>query len=277
MKPTIKSSELYEIADCLNIEGGDPERRLVQDHKDNQTKFIWANIIIDLDRPLIDNVIFEEIWNDNRFPLLENRIDNLNEHHFLAAFLMIIQYYIQNATLLLQKKTHNIKITIHLHQDPSRFELCDIINRYLHDLIPIPENIELEYLTDTPIFRQIATNYSTTDILISLSQCAGLSPQYTPGTLHIANTFYPFDGNTIYKSQAYTVNNDLFTRLPKILESEYNQLSVDYVNSHYKSYNPLKKDHQAHKLQQSDFIESKVLQISGLWNPTDKEQLISIL
>ncbi|MCJ7637363.1 MAG: hypothetical protein MUO21_07720, partial [Nitrososphaeraceae archaeon] len=226
MENKVKSSELHTVADCLNIEGGDPLRRLIQDHKNNPGKFLWANVIIDLDRPIIDGIIFETMWNDNRYPLLENRIDNLNEHKYMAAFLMIILWYIDNAETLINKK--DIKITIHLHQDPSRSKICQIINNYIHDLLPIPENIKLEYLTDTPIFRQTTTNYTETDILISLSQCAGLSPQHMPGTLHIANTFYPFDGNTIYKSKAYTVDNDLFTRLPEIIKSEFNKLSVNY-------------------------------------------------
>ena len=277
----VKSSDIDQIADCLNIEGGDPYRRLINhkdNHKDSHKKVIWANIILDLDRPLIDHVIFETIWNDNRFPLLEPRIDNLNEHHFMAAFLMIIQYYVSNCHKLLEKEDYNenVKITIHLHQDPSRIEILTIIKGYLAK-IARPKYITFEYLTDTPIFNKTVTNYKDTDILISLSQCAGLSEKYLPGTLHIANTFLPFDGKTIFKSKEYTVENDLMTRLPDILASKYNELVVEYVNKTYKSYNPLKKDDKAYKFKDSDFIRSKVSQIDGLWNPIDGNELISLL
>jgi hypothetical protein len=273
----IKVSTLDTIAFGLNIEGGDPYRRLQHDCKDKP--FIWANLILVLDRPLVDNVVFDEIWNDNRFPLLENRIDNLNEHHFMAAFLMIIQYYITHAHKLLNKKSNqNVKITIHLHQDPSRIPLCDIINKHLCMLMNVPNNIELEYLTDTPIYNKTTTNYAETDILISLSQCAGLSLEHIPGTLYVANKFIPYDVNTsmVNTLQKYRVVNDLVFRIGRMLKSEYNIKSVEYVNQNYKSNNPGKINNKAHVLTSNDFIDTTILQLDGLWNPKNKNELVLI-
>lgn len=70
----------------LNIEGGFPQRDLIKTNPNGR----WVNIIFVLDRPLIDNITFDEILSNNKYPLLESAIDNLNEHHFLAAYLMVM-------------------------------------------------------------------------------------------------------------------------------------------------------------------------------------------
>lgn len=273
----IKASELYRISDGLNIEGGDPYRRILKDHK-NGSRFLWVNLIVVLDRPLIDNVVFEEIFNDNRFPLLENRIDNLNEHQFMAATLIIMQYYIHNCRELLHRRDSNpIKITLHLHQDPLRMELCRLINKHLCMLVDIPEGVEIEYITDTPTYDKTETNYTETDILISLSQCAGLSPMHEPGTLYMSNAFVPFHTNgSIGVNKQYKVKNDLIRRLDRILKSEFHLRTIHYINEYYRSYNPLKHKHRTKVLTKNDFIRTPILQVDGLWNPTDKNQMIVV-
>jgi len=273
----IKACELYRISDGLNIEGGDPYRRLKKDHA-TKSKFLWVNLIVVLDRPLIDNVLFEKIFNDNRFPLLENRIDNLNEHQFMAATLLIMQYYIHNCRELLHRRDSNpIKITVHVHQDPLRMELCKIINKHLCMLTDIPDGVEIEYLTDTPTYNKTVTNYADTDILISLSQCAGLSPIHESGALYISDTFVPFrtKGN-IHVNQQYKVKNDLIRRLGRILRSEFHLKTINYVNQHYRSYNPLKHNDKTKVLTKNDFIRTPILQVDGLWNPTDENQIILV-
>jgi len=282
----IKASDVSKRFFGLNIEGGDPYLRLAKDHEGSLKKFIWANLILVLDRPFVDHVVFEELWNDNRFALLEPRIDNLNEHHFMAAFLMIIRYYIMNAHDLLGKRDNEyIKITVHLHQDPSRIPLLDIINQYLDALHQTdwPKVVLVEYLTDTDqikYFQGTPTDYTQTDILISLSQCAGLSEDYLPGTLHIANRFVPFSiskGCTVIEeSKEYTVDNDLFTRLDDIIASTFNEESVWYVNKYYKSENPVKHNHQAHLFTKNDFPETVILQVDGIWNPKDPDELVKL-
>ena len=282
---SMKSSELHKIAAGLNIEGGDPRLRLEKDHVEG-SNFLWANLILVLDRPLVDGVIFEEIWNDNRYPLLENRIDELNEHHFMAAFLMILQYYVKNGHQMLNRsKDSKLKITVHLHQDPSRRELCNILDMHLRHLCKLmggtPDQVELEYLTEDnaeTFFVGTKTDYSKTDILVSLSQCAGFLPEYPPGTLHLADTFIPFSAasNVIDTTKEYKVDNDLMGRIDDILKSEFNSRSVGHVNSLYKSYNPKKSDDKARLLTKADFVETKILQVHGIWNPTNGDQLVTI-
>jgi hypothetical protein len=273
----VKASELYRISDGLNIEGGDPYKRISKDHT-NGRKFLWVNLIVVLDRPLIDNVLFETIFNDNRFPLLENRIDNLNEHRFMAATLLIMQYYVQNCRELLHRSNSKpIKITVHVHQDPAMMELCRLINMHLCMLIDIPDGVEIEYLTDNPTYDMTDTNYTETDILISLSQCAGLSPIHEPGTLYISDVFVPFQTKGFINiNKQYKVKNDLIRRLGKILRSEFHLRTIHYVNQHYKSYNPLKQNHKTKILTKNDFVRTPILQVDGLWNPTDKNQIILV-
>ena len=268
----------------LNIEGGDPYLRLASDHKQNGTNFLWANLILVLDRPFVDNIVFEKLWNDNRFVLLEPRIDNLNEHHFMAAFLMVIRYYLMNCHELLRKNNNDhVKITIHLHQDPSRRPLLHIIETYLKMMHSKDwsSNVEIEYLTDTDsvkYFKGTSTNYANTDILISLSQCAGLSEEYIPGTLHIADTFVPFSNNCtiIEESKRYRVNNDLSIRIDDIIASHFNEESVQFINMNYKSENPIKEHHKANLFTKNDFPTSVILQVDGIWNPTDPNELIKV-
>ena len=284
-------STVHEIARGLNIEGGDPYMRMIKDHnhigRNNFHTIVWANIIVVLDRPLVDGIVFEDIFNDNRYPLLENRIAELNEHHFMAAFLMIIQYYVQNATKILNKmEEENVKITIHLHQDPLRMELCNIINKHLCMLMEIPNNIEIEYLTDTPTYSHTETDYSDTDILISLSQCAGLSPLSPPGSLFVSNTFIPYEvgsemvpGNILLDKKVI-VPNDLKYRMSDILSSTFNLKSVDYVNNHYESFNHEKqnnKQHVARYFTQNDFNDTPILQVNALWNPVNKNEVVNVV
>jgi hypothetical protein len=282
----IKASDVSKRFFGLNIEGGDPYLRLAKDHEGlaNVNKFIWANLILVLDRPFVDHVVFEELWNDNRFALLEPRIDILNEHHFMAAFLMVIQYYIMNAHTLIGKRDDEyIKITVHLHQDPNRMGILDIIDSCLNALhcTDWPKNVLVEYLTDSDsikYFKGTKTDYAQTDILISLSQCAGLSEDYLPGTLHIANRFVPFSKGctVIEESKEYIVDNDIFTRLDDIIASSFNEESVWYVNKYYRSENPVKKDHHAHLFTKKDFPETVILQVDGIWNPKDPDELVKL-
>ena len=93
----IKSSQLYQIAGGLNIEGGFPSR-------DAGPKIPWANLVLVLDRPLVDNVIFDDLIADVRnkkYPLLENGVLELDEPKFLTAYLAIMAYYMQNTSILL--------------------------------------------------------------------------------------------------------------------------------------------------------------------------------
>lgn len=279
----ISVSELYKIGGGLNIEGGLPQIDLNK-NKGEHAK-IWANLVVVLDRPLIDNICFDFILNNNRYPLLENAIDNLNEHHFMTAFLLVICYYIKECHKFVNKE--KVKITIHVHQDSICMPLVSLINSHLHRLIASLktqsasephlnlDRVTIEYRTDIGSYISTAHNYDDTDVLISLSQCAGLDPKYIAGTLIVPDTFIPFDidSQTVDITKKYSVSNHLMGILDDILKWELHENIVNYVNKNYVSDCPSKK-FKAVLLSQSDFKVTNIIQVSKLWNPLDPHEKI---
>ena len=119
-------TNLYEIAGGLNIEGPDPYFDLIKQNPNG----IWVNAILVLDRPIVDNILFDavlEVVKINNYPLLENAIDNINEHKMLSIFLLITIFYIETYP--------NKKITIHFHQDILVNKLIEIFDQMLHSLM----------------------------------------------------------------------------------------------------------------------------------------------
>lgn len=97
-------TELHKIAGGLNIEGGFPAIDLTQAAPQKK----WVNLVLILDRPLIDHIIFDDIIKNNKYPLLESAILEINEHQMLATYLMVINYYVAS----IDKPA---KITVHIH------------------------------------------------------------------------------------------------------------------------------------------------------------------
>ena len=272
---------IHQFAGGLNIEGGYPCRDL---HKTNSYGK-WINCILVLDRPFVDKITFDEIFNNNKYPLLENAVECLNENHFLATYLMIIGYYLDNGHKLFNKNNNEkLFITIHIHQDKASKPLVDILKNYVDLMIDDDninlrnKNLSLEYLTDDKTYVCSEHNYRNTDLLISLSQCAGLDPKFEPGTLFVPIKFIPYhiDTKCINISDAYETENQLDIDLCNILASGYNTLSVDFINNNYLSSNPAKK-HLAKILTASDFNYTNILQVDKLWNPVDVKELVMIV
>ncbi|XWV26537.1 hypothetical protein QJ857_gp0530 [Tupanvirus soda lake] len=270
--------QLYQLAGGLNIEGGYPILDLLK----TNPKGKWINLILVLDRPLVDNVTFDELFLNNKYPLLENAIDNLNENHFLASYLMIVGYYIDNIHKICNKnETEYMNITIHLHQDIASIALLNLLKKYVDDMIKNNQlenkKININYLTDNKTYVCSEHNYGNTDLLISLSQCAGLDPKLLPGSLIIPNKFVPYDidTNTVYESLSYNVPNLLNQDLNSIIYSKFNSYSVKYINDNYTSANPNKKFF-AKNFSQNDFNFTNILQVNELWNPTNSKTLVNI-
>lgn len=280
----LQINKLYTIAGGLNIEGGLPAQYLLRDNPDKIA--IWSNIILILDRPIIDNVLFEEL--DKRmkscnYPLLENTIDEINEHQMFAIYLMVVGYYLKHGrNLLCKNATDSLSITIHLHQDYASRELnsilSDMINNLCENFKINMSNTMIQFKIDNPIFISTEHNYNDTDILISLSQCAGLDPYLKPGEMIISNEFIPYNIITkeINIKVKYTVENDLLKSIDDILKSPYHEYSINYVNDNYVSVNKTKQ-HNARKLIGSDFNVTSILQVDALWNPLDEEELVTII
>jgi hypothetical protein len=272
-------SRLFEIAGGLNIEAGRPYHDLKRYQKDS----LWVNLIVILDRPIVDSVLFSTILEkitQNNYPLLENAIDELNETHMLSIFLLTILYYIEEGKRLLNKE--NINIRIHVHQDKLSQNLIKILDNYLQLLLVklsiSTKDINISYQTDDYTYVSSSHEYNNIDILISLSQCAGLDPNHNPGKIYITQTFIPFDikTNQIDLSNQYTVENDIFNQLENMVKKDYNQTIALYLNSDYQSANT-NKQHLAKTICLNDFIPTTFLQVDDLWNPTDINSVVSIV
>lgn len=281
----LQVNALDAISSGLNIEGGLPYEKLV---KDNPSKSIlWSNLILVLDRPLIDNILFEDLaksMQSNNYLLLENTVDNINEHKMFTIYLMIIGYYLEHGRRLLNRNSSDhLTITCHMHQDIASVELLNILAKMVDELCSCfkldMSKLTINYKTDKYTFISSKHNYTNTDILISLSQCAGLDPKIKPGEMIIANQFIPYNvtKKEINTKKQYTVPNHLVYTIDDILNSSYYQYSMDYVNTNYKSGNPAKCNHRANKITREDFHESQILQVNDLWNPINETEVVTII
>jgi len=157
-----------------------------------------------------------------------------------------------------------------------------IIKKHVDDLViqfgfgTVPIN----YLTDDLHYQNVQNtkiDYSNTDILISLSQCAGLDADIPAGILMIPADFVPYDidNKTIELSSKYEVDNDLIDSFLDIMESVYKEYAIEYINKNYKSANLNKKNILA-GIVPYDFYCGTILQVNKLWNPTDKTEMLKI-
>lgn len=298
---TLPVKDIYVLGGGLNIEGGFPLRDLKKTHTSNPR---WVNHVVVLDRPLVDNIVFDDLLANNKFPLLENALEDLNEHQFLAVYLMIIAYYIDNGRKFIKLlPDEKLKITIYVHQDVTCLPLINIIKTQMDDMIKFYKfdmtNIEFDFRSDigtyqmndmmaiyqmdnktnTEKYIKSKRNYEGTHILISLSQCAGLDPNLPAGAMIIPTEFIPYDidSSTIFLHQKYMVDNDLTSELDNILKSDYHKYAVDYINNKYLSFNPLKNNrHMATELSKKDFVATPILQVNKLWNPKNPEEIVYI-
>lgn len=272
--------ELYKTAGILNIEGGFPCHDL---RRGGPGK--WVNVIVVLDRPLVDHVLFDDLFANNPYPLLESALDELNEHHFLSVYLTLLGYYLENGRRITGKGVGDpLRVTVHFHQDVRCRPLVELVTSHLRDLVRHfgldLSGIEVEYRTDFHTYANPQTDrhYEGTDLLISLSQCAGLDPALEVGALVLPRRFLPYEigTGTVHVGAGYTVENDLDVRLGDVLASRHHTYAVDYVNTHYVSANPAKGSHRASPLSVADFKVSDVLQVDALWNPTDPDEIVSL-
>lgn len=280
----LQVNQLNRISGGLNIEGGYPYAYLMRDNPLKKVR--WANIVLVLDRPLIDNVLFEDLdkkMKDNNYPLLENTVDEINEHQMFAMYLMILGYYLEHGKQLLNKnKNDDLIITVHMHQDIASAGLLITLSQMIDDLRKDfnfdVHNIKIDYRTDHYTFISTNHNYQNTDILLSLSQCAGLDPCLKPGDMIVTNEFIPYDisQKTITMENKYEVSNDLMNRIQNILKSPYHEYSINYVNNNYVSKNKGKR-HNAYKMTDFDFNPTPILQVNALWNPINETEIVTVI
>jgi hypothetical protein len=188
-------------------------------------------------------------------------------------------------------------ITIHIHQFPD----CSAsLQHYLEEglifLWPSQrKQINIVWRTDTPTFLQTSRLIEKTDLYLSFGQCASLATEFDqenrkkesktisedvnpsslgPGALLCPTTFFPYDmsANVLQmkeqKITSYTIENEILLHLTEIIQSKYNEQSVEYINKHYKSANTLKHLDRAQPLVSTLIAKETMLQVSSLWSPS---------
>lgn len=276
----ITVSDLDKLAVGLNIEGGDPCKDLLRD----SPNALWVNLVMILDRPLIDNVLFQDleaILKKNNYSMLENTVDCLNEHQMLVTLIMIVMYYIDYRKTIFGKTV--VDMLIYFHQDKIANHLIDIFDKHLCDIV-LALNVDINgvrinYETDDRIYLTSNRTYKDIDILFSFSQCAGLSKEYFPGKMIIPTKFIPYhiQEKEILLHKTYTVLNDLSTRMPEMIKYRYRLIICELIKTRYTSANTIKAGSNVCLLEEKDFIFGAILQVSDLWNPTDPKEKITLI
>ncbi len=270
---------LHAIAGALNIEAGLPCLHM--------KKGLWVNFILGLDNPLETQVTFDDLLEKfssslqcdcTDMAILENVVPEFNESRFFAFAIAVIGYYAEHGRERLdQRGSSPLHITVHIHQDGNLLS-CQNLIRILRGYVSAMmdafefENVAVEYRSDDRYYTTLEHDYSETDILISVSQCAIVDPEIKPGEIIVANEFVPYDvtRQSVNTDQTYSVHNDLVGTLDSIVQSEYSTYAVQFVDEHYRSFNRT-KDH-ASRFFADDFVRTKVLAANGMWNPSSDDR-----
>ena len=260
----IPLSQLHKIAQNLNIEGGYPGQDLVKTSK--YPNPLWVNLILVLDRPLVDGVIFSQVLQTqltNNYSLLESVFGDINEHNMLAVYLAYMAYY--------SDKYPDLPITVHIHQAKHTTNLPIILDN-LYQKIFGSSDKEIKYRTDIHAYTQ--QDYSDTGVLLSLSRCAGLDPSIAEGTLLTPLNFIPYHllNSMVDLSRSYKYTGDCSTE--DILHSTFYTKAIEGVNIHYTSESACKYHHHARPV---TILQTDVLQVTELWNPTDDKEMVCII
>lgn len=177
-QPEIEVQQLSLLASGLNIEGGRPYQQLNKQQ-------IWGNLVVVLDHPLHATAPFDELLKraqENKYPLLENVVNEINEKQLLVAYLSLMHHYAE---------VKHQRVLVHLHQFPIYAkQIIDLLQTYWQQL---GMKSTILYLHDTPTFLStdmatILSMYKQVDVVLSFSQCAGINP--SPGHLVASSCFY---------------------------------------------------------------------------------------
>lgn len=293
---TLLLHQLHTLGDAFNIEGGTPFLKLNK-HQ------IWLNLAVVLDRPLVDGKTLHEITTHNPFSLKESSIETYNEAQVNLAFTLITLHYLQHGHTIMKKAPEqDMHLVLYIHRNSSGKKQVKLFQSLIQAAIDknnIVKNLEPKKnspsIMDVWYFPEYKTtlefrigyedymigNYEDCDIIFSFSLVGGLNQKYPSGSLLIPEQFIPYaiDAHTIYKNQAYSVSNHLHQELPLILEHPEHEKLVEVINRTplFLSPNPVKNSLRAQKLTLQDFNKATIFQIPKNFNPTDKNQMITIL
>ena len=285
----IPLNQLKHIADGLNIEGGTIYQEYLRKEQ------IWANLCVILDRPFEDGVEWLELTHSNTFPLKEAAILDYNEAQVNLTYATVMHYYITHAHEILAKSTDQIaKILIQVHRNTSGPRHLELLEEILCQCYPDLEKIKLitpdlpksKYELFSYFFPAINVQvdycygvapenlgeqgkYKEVDIVLSFSLVAGFHPDWKSGSLLIPHQYIPFSLKNVHLAfdEQYFVQNHLNQILGDLIKNQNDDV-LNTINSHFYSLNPEKLNLKAKKLHQDDFKKATLLQVDGLFNPS---------
>ncbi len=217
----------------------------------------WVNLVMVLDNPVFSDNFDEliRIKEENNFPIIENVKSDIDEFKIFAVMIMIIKYYARN----------HKKVIVHVHQFPENaIQFIDFFKTIIDEPVI--------YFFDTPTFMDTMIDYGDCDVLISLSQCAGLSKNFSAGTLIIPEEFIETQiiNDELYISERrHIVKNDLTYTIGEIIRSDLNEECCKIVSTKYVSANP-QKNKTIDIVELEDFHEGKILVVDKIWSPKTK-------
>lgn len=290
-------NQLKEIADGLNIEGGTIYQKYLRREQ------IWSNLCIVLDRPFETGIEWQELTNTNPFPLKETAILDYNEAQVNFAYATVMHYYITHAHKILKMPDHRTaKILIQVHRNTSGPLHIELLEQLLCQCFPelekikqIPDdfskskyelssyffpekNVQVDYCFGAaPENLGEQGRYCNSDIILSFSLVAGLHAKWKSGSLLIPKLHIPFSLKNTYLAleKCYFIQNHLNQILSDLIDNQ-NEAVLQEINNHFCSINPQKRNLEARKLTQEDFKKAILLQVDGIFNPSQISQTFKL-
>lgn len=280
-------NDLKFFADGLNIEGGTiPQKYLRKDQ-------VWANLCVILDRPFEDGMEWQELTNLNTFPLKETTLLDYNEAQVNFAYATIMHYYMTHAHQIVnQSKDQVIKILIQVHRNTSGPSQLELLKNLILECYPYFQgfrqqkatsskyelytyffpfiNVEIDFCYGAvPENLGKIKKYEEFDIILSFSLVAGLHPDWKSGSLLVSDHYVPFSLKQLILSpnEEYFIRNHLKEILPDLIENQSKE-GLRVINQQFGSLNFNKSHMQAKPLTKEDFKEATLLQVDGLFNPS---------
>lgn len=278
--------QLKQFADALNIEGGIIHQKYLRNDQ------IWANLCPILDRPFVNGVEWQELKDSNHFPLKEASIPEYNEAQANYAYALCMHYYITHAHEIAEKPAdQTVKILIQVHRNSSGKRHVELLEQLLCRCYPelektksvqqnspyelfsyfFPElNVDVAYCygVDPDNLGQLG-RYNDVDIILSISLAAGLHPEWESSTLLIPIEHIPFSLKTAHLQleNRYSTTNHLSQIFDHLIDEQDDSV-LQAVNEHFYSFNPEKRHLKAQFLTRADFKSAVLLQVDGLFNPS---------
>lgn len=277
-------TEIWNYGAALNIEGGRIPKQYLGKGQ------IWANLCFILDRPFYNGVELKDITHANVYPLKEANIMAYNERKAALATSLVLKYYIRNAHKLaaLAEQTP-AKVVVQVHRNSTgaaHIRFLEALIRLLKEetehlgtsdqgaeLLAFPQHkalLELRYGVHP-------SSYESAHIVLSIGLAAGLHPSWQSGSIILPHRFVPFDlhAMVLMLNESYEVANHLVGVVEEVIALQDEQLLLA-INHRFASLNPAKASEQTGALVKEDFLFATLLQVSGLFNPTQLPKEVSV-